>query len=222
MWKQIKLSRLLLTAAPILLFSNTTVSSGVQPNHSVVLNDQSNQKTNLPEWQKTMYQLLIKYQNNPKYSSLNAREKDQLFDVQAHLFQSLGYNPYFRFQYSAPSSDNRYFNKWWGANLWVNLTVHETKHWINLLHKNYSIGPGVSLATDLVSKATDDVVTGNGDLDFLIKIVHFFTAVGNFINQYFDWSYLSEIAKKGHGAISYRFTFGFIPSGVFPAYKVVK
>lgn len=225
MLKKLKLTKFILAASPVLLFSNTTVANALRPSNSIVLAQKDEHLSKLPEWKKTMRNLVIKFSNAhtyPKYDSLSAKVKDELFDVQDHIFQQLGYNPYFKFFYTAPSSDNRYFNEWWGANLWLNLTVSETNWWINRLKSKYPIGPQVSSGLKYTAIASAVAGVVQPEFSFVFKLISILAKVGVFVNYYFNWSYLSKIAQEGHGAISFRFLFGFIPAGIMPAYKVVQ
>lgn len=162
--------------------------------------------------------LSTKYKNNINFDFLNTKEKKEILILQKEMQKFLGFN----FQKLSEKNIRgkpfgRYWSEWWGANLWINLTKSETSQWINKLRINYDLGQYTGQAFEFVDNIAGSVNTGNDKIDNFAAFISLLAKVGSGISNYFDWKYLNNLS--GGGTLSYRFTFGFIPSGVYKGYK---
>lgn len=60
------------------------------------------------------------------------------------------------------------------------------------------------------------------NLLYVVGMIATTTSLGlDLVNEYFNYYNVKEKANLGNGVVSLRLTFGFIPTGIHPGYKVL-
>lgn len=129
------------------------------------------------------------------------------------------------------SKQQREWTEWWGANLWVNLTRLETNNYLNFLRPYKDVSNFVNNVAGFyghLSTIIDEFVRyqNDGALTSFLSILSSILTVGNWtltaFNDFFNYYLIERLANQGKGVVSFRLTFGWIPTGIFPGYRVVE
>ncbi|UVD81773.1 hypothetical protein NV226_00435 [Mycoplasma iguanae] len=160
---------------------------------------------------KKLAVFMNKYGNRSENDYFTNQEKQEILNMKKELYNHVG----------LPFRQSRAWGEWWGANLWVNLTVSETNWWIKKLSNIQILADSTSILTELVDEGAGFIAEVEYPFSSkTAKMIQIIAKTVGLLSNYFNANYLNSIRNHDYNiSISYRFTFGFIPSGVFKGYK---